>query len=76
MDGKGVFTWPDNRRYEGEYVNDKKEGYGIFRWADGRIFKGNWKNGKQHGEGEFYNPKCGENKKGIWENGKRIKWLS
>ena len=22
-------------RYEGEYVNDKKEGFGIFEWPDG-----------------------------------------
>jgi len=26
MEGHGVFTWPDGRRYEGEYVDDKKEG--------------------------------------------------
>lgn len=32
MDGEGVFTWPDNRKYMGEYVDDKKEGYGTFEW--------------------------------------------
>ena len=75
MEGKGIFTWPDNRKYQGEYVNDKKEGFGTFEWADGRKFKGYWKNGKQNGEGEFYNPETRETKKGIWENGKRIKWI-
>ncbi len=32
MDGQGIFTWPDQRKYQGEYKNDKKEGYGIFEW--------------------------------------------
>jgi len=33
MHGKGLFTWPDNRKYDGEYKEDKKEGYGIFEWV-------------------------------------------
>jgi hypothetical protein len=41
---------------------------------DGRIYKGNWKNGKQHGEGEFYNRKEGVWKKGLWGDGKRLRW--
>ena len=32
MEGRGVFTWPDGKRYEGEYKNDKKSGYGKFFW--------------------------------------------
>jgi len=34
------------RKYNGNYVNDKKEGYGEFYWPDGRIYKGYWKDGK------------------------------
>ena len=30
MDGKGVFTWIDDRRYEGDYGDDKIEGGGGF----------------------------------------------
>jgi len=26
MEGSGTFSWPDGRKYEGEYVDDKKEG--------------------------------------------------
>jgi hypothetical protein len=74
MDGHGLFTWPDKRKYEGAYKDDKKEGYGVFEWADGRRYKGMWKNGKQHGEGEFYNHKEGIWRKGVWSDGKRIKW--
>jgi hypothetical protein len=76
MEGKGTFTWPDNRKYNGEYKNDKKEGYGYFEWADGRKYKGYWKNGKQHGNGEFYSPKTKEWRAGVWENGQRIQWLN
>ena len=75
MDGKGVFTWPDGRRYEGEYKDDKKEGYGEFEWDGGKKYKGFWKNGKQHGEGMLYSVKAKAWRKGIWENGKRIKWI-
>jgi len=46
MEGSGVFTWPDGRRYEGEYIDDKKEGHGVFYWPDGRKYEGGWKNGK------------------------------
>ena len=75
MNGKGVFEWPDGRKYEGEYKNDKKEGHGVFTWPDGRQYDGNWKNGRQDGEGKFYNPKNKQWKKGIWKEGKRIKWI-
>ena len=75
MNGKGVFEWPDGRKYEGEYKNDKKEGHGVFTWPDGRQYDGNWKNGRQDGEGKFYYPKNKQWKKGIWKEGKRIKWI-
>lgn len=75
MEGKGIFTWPDGRKYNGDYKNDKKEGYGIFEWPDGKKYKGEWKNGKQHGIGEYYDPDENTWKKGIWEYGKRIKWI-
>jgi hypothetical protein len=32
MDGEGVFKWPDGRKYQGQYKDDKKDGYGIFEW--------------------------------------------
>lgn len=41
---------------------------------DGRKYKGMWKNGKQHGDGEFYHPKDKVWKKGVWNDGKRLKW--
>ena len=73
MDGRGIFTWLDGRRYEGEYKNDKKEGYGVFMFRDGRVYEGEWKNGKQHGRGLFR--KKNVTREGVWENGERVKWL-
>ena len=46
MDGYGVFTWSDGRKYLGEYKEDKKHGQGQFIWPDGRQYKGGWGNGK------------------------------
>jgi hypothetical protein len=38
MNGYGIYTWPDGRKYEGEYLKDKKQGFGKYTWADGRLF--------------------------------------
>ena len=73
MYGKGLFTWPDGRWYEGDYLDDKKEGFGTFLWPDGRKYEGNWKDGKQHGKGVYIGQDI--SKEGEWQNGKRIKWL-
>lgn len=76
MDGKGILKMRNGDIYEGEFKNDKRDGYGVFKWHDGRIFKGSWKEGKQHGEGVYLG--IGSTrmlKKGIWEEGKRIKWI-
>ena len=36
MNGRGVYYWKDGRKYDGEYINDKKHGFGIYTWPDGR----------------------------------------
>merc|ERR550525_814304 len=51
MHGKGVFTWPDYRRYEGNYEEDEKKGDGAYFWPDGKTYIGQFLNGKQHGLG-------------------------
>ena len=40
MHGEGIYTWPDGRKYLGEYSRDKKEGYGTYYWPDGRCYEG------------------------------------
>ena len=76
MYGCGIYFYADNIRYDGQFVNDKKDGFGTYSWTDGRKYTGWWWKGKQHGVGTYYDPHKGSAKKGIWENGKRVKWLT
>ena len=46
MNGKGIFTWKDGKKYSGHYLDDVKHGYGTFTWPDNRKYAGFWKNGK------------------------------
>lgn len=46
MHGHGVLVWRDGKKYEGQFINDKREGRGIFKWKDGRVYDGEWKDGK------------------------------
>ena len=53
MNGHGVLTWPDGRRYEGAFEKDLREGLGTMIWPDGRKYVGPWYQGKQHGIAEY-----------------------
>ena len=75
MHGQGVYSWPDGRKYDGEYENDQKNGKGSFYWPDGRMYCGGWRQGKQHGEATFTAP-SGEKRMGVWQEGKRIGWVN
>ena len=46
MNGKGETVWNDNKRYNGDYLDDKKHGEGIFEWGNGKRYEGKWENGK------------------------------
>ena len=46
MEGQGVFKWPDGRKYEGDFLDDKKEGLGTLHRPGGGKYEGGWKNGK------------------------------
>jgi hypothetical protein len=46
MQGYGIYIYSDGVRYDGEYLNDKKEGFGIYYWTDGRKYDGWWHKGK------------------------------
>ena len=43
--GFGIHAMPDGSRYEGNFVNDLKNGYGeCFNKAGRLVYKGNWLN--------------------------------
>ena len=46
MHGYGFYIYDDKVTYDGQFVNDKKEGYGVYKWTDGRAYCGWWKSGK------------------------------
>lgn len=50
------------------------DGYGIYTWADGKQYEGNWKDGFHHGEG-IYRKQGTPDRKGVWQDGQRLKWL-
>ena len=50
---KGVYTWLDGRRYEGEWVDNNMHGKGIYTWKDGRKYEGDYVNDKKHGHGIY-----------------------
>eukprot|EP00164_Ancoracysta_twista_P002305 GFYU01003048.1.p1 GENE.GFYU01003048.1~~GFYU01003048.1.p1 ORF type:complete len:431 (-),score=133.05 GFYU01003048.1:214-1362(-) len=53
--GDGTFTYKDGSKYEGGFVNGRREGAGAFwKMRNGRLhiqFKGQWKNGSKEGHG-------------------------
>ena len=74
MNERGKYLWPDGRKYEGGYSQDKKHGFGIYTWNDGRKYEGFWLNGKQNGKAMYIVPE-GTVKIGEWVDGKRTCWL-
>lgn len=40
MEGKGVMTWPDQSKYEGEFKNGKIEGKGTKTFSNGDRYIG------------------------------------
>ena len=66
---KGVRTWPDGSRYEGEFLDGHFHGEGTFTWPDGSAYKGQWLNDFPHGQGIFTWPD-GTQYKAEWEEGR------
>ena len=46
MHGIGTYTWPNGKKYEGNFFEDKREGHGLITWVGGKIYSGNWEKGK------------------------------
>ena len=47
MEGKGIFTWPDGRKYIGEWKGGKQHGVGTYISKDGIEKQGEWQHGKK-----------------------------
>ena len=67
---KGYKSFSSGARYQGYFMNGKRNGEGTYKWPNGDEYKGEWFNGKQNGEGTYKWPN-GNVYKGEWSNGKR-----
>ncbi|XP_055796904.1 radial spoke head 10 homolog B2-like isoform X8 [Salvelinus fontinalis] len=55
--------------YEGELVNNNREGWGVRCYPSGNLYEGQWRNNVRHGEGRMRWLPLGQQYSGIWENG-------
>jgi len=46
MHGSGIETWPDGKKYEGQYHIGMMQGMGKYSWPDGKCYNGQWVEGK------------------------------
>ena len=80
--GKGTYeyklrkyrdTFFNGAKYEGDWVEGKREGKGVLTWTNGdnsgNKCDGEWKNDKRHGKGTF-TWSNGDKYEGEWKNGK------
>ncbi|XP_058851883.1 radial spoke head 10 homolog B [Acipenser ruthenus] len=69
--GKGAiyFNQDGNSWYEGDWVNNIKEGWGIRWYSSGNVYEGQWKNNLRHGEGRMRWLASNEQYNGQWVNG-------
>ena len=76
MHGKGKLSWSDGKTYVGDFNMDKREGEATFTYPDGRQYVGEWKNNKQDGQGTYRTHLLASPRKGVWKEGRKIKWIS
>ena len=71
--GQGQGRYPSGNLYEGDFVDDRKQGYGIFYFANGSRYEGQWHMGEKHGQGTMYNADGSVNFKGEYRKGKPVR---
>ena len=64
------FFHPPGNKYDGEWVDDVKEGYGVLTYVNGERYEGYWKNDKAHGKGTLTYSQ-GDRYIGDWAAGKK-----
>ncbi|XP_072125237.1 radial spoke head 10 homolog B isoform X1 [Mobula birostris] len=69
--GKGTIYYNEEGSswYQGDWVNNVREGWGIRRYKSGNVYEGEWKNFTRHGEGTMSWISTNEEYTGQWENG-------
>ena len=65
--GLGTITAKEQVVYDGEFLNDSRDGMGTGHFKNGSSYTGAWKMGKMHGKGCLSSK--GQAVQGIWEEG-------
>jgi hypothetical protein len=68
MKGMGIFTWPKEKVYEGEWINNMMHGKGSLKFEDGKNFVGEFEEDLMSGYGVFTWPD-GRKHEGFWKKG-------
>lgn len=72
--GQGVVQWftdgQANDRFEGEYLDGRRNGHGVFIWASGNRYDGSFKDDHRTGRGVLTWAKKGERYEGEWRDNK------
>lgn len=50
-EGRGVYVWKDNGRYEGDFLAGKMHGHGKRVYASGNVYTGSFVDGRKQGNG-------------------------
>lgn len=66
-EGRGVYLWKDNGRYEGDFVGGKMHGLGKRVYSSGNVYTGSFMDGKKQGSGimKYSN---GDEYNGFWDD--------
>ncbi len=52
--GFGVYVWNDGARYEGNFIEGKRNGEGVYYYSKGSKYVGTQENDRRHGWGTYY----------------------
>lgn len=62
--------YEDGDLYEGEWIEDKREGYGVMKFVDNLKYKGEFKSDALNGKGTLYDKDDNVLYEGLWRNSK------
>ena len=62
----GKCKWAGDK-YNGDYVEGKRQGYGVYKYVNGDVYEGSWVNGMREGKGSL-KQKGGYEYEGEWKH--------
>ena len=68
LNGKDILIYPNGRKYDGDWINNKKEGKGKEYWPNGDYYIGEYKNDLFNSRGIYYDNSTGDKYDGGWKD--------